>query len=144
MNREDLINNFTKEVKALQDKYNELTSIVFGGDSKQEVAVVLTHGKRDETLDVISATVRSALPIAEMLANSLIVAVLDALEGKVSEQEFKSIEHLLTETKELSMKILVDNVSDNVRTCKDDEIDASLEELKAINLLKHAPIIGEA
>ena len=85
MNREDLINNFTKEVRALQDKYNELTSIVFGGDSKQEVAVVLTHGKRDETLDVISATVRSALPIAEMLANSLIVAVLDALEGKVSE-----------------------------------------------------------
>lgn len=106
--------------------------------------MVLTHGKRDETLDVISATVRSSLPIAEMLANSLIVAVLDALEGKVSEQEFKSIEHLLTETKELSMKILVDNVSDSVRICKDDEIDASLEELKAINLLKHAPIIGEA
>lgn len=144
MNKEDLINNFTKEVRALQDKYNELTSIVFGGDSKQEVAVVLTHGKRDETLDVISAMVRSALPIAEMLANSLIVAVLDALEGKVSEQEFKSIEHLLTETKELSMRILADNVPDNVRTCKDDEIDSSLEELKAINLLKHAPIIGEA
>lgn len=144
MNREDLIKNFTKEVRALQDKYNELTSTVFCGDSNQEVAVVLTHGKRDETLDVISATVRSSLPIAEMLANSLIVAVLDALEGKVSEQEFKSIEHLLTETKELSMKILVDNVPDSVRVCKDDEIDASLEELKAINLLKHAPIIGEA
>lgn len=144
MNREDLIKNFTKEVRALQDKYNELTSTVFCGDSKQGVAVVLTYGKRDETLDVISATVRSSLPIAEMLANSLIVAVLDALEGKVSEQEFKSIEHLLTETKELSMKILVDNVSDSVRICKDDEIDASLEKLKAINLLKHAPIIGEA
>lgn len=144
MNREDLIKNFTKEVRALQDKYNELTSTVFCGDSKQEVAVVLTHGKRDEMLDVISATVRSSLPIAEMLANSLIVAVLDALEGKVSEQEFKSIEHLLTGTKELSMKILVDNVPDSVRICKDDEIDASLEELKAINLLKHAPIIGEA
>ena len=42
------------------------------------------------------------------------------------------------------MKILVDNVPDSVRICKDDEIDASLEELKAINLLKHAPIIGEA
>ena len=144
MNREDLIKNFTKEVRALQDKYNELTSTVFCGDSKQEVAVVLTNGKRDETLDVISATVRSALPIAEMLANSLIVAVLDALEGKVSEQEFKSIEHLLTETKELSMRILADNVPDNIRTCKDDEIDASLEELKAINLLRNAPIVGEA
>ena len=34
MNREDLIKNFTKEVRALQDKYNELTSTVFCGDSK--------------------------------------------------------------------------------------------------------------
>lgn len=71
------------------------------------------------------------------------MAVLDALEGIVSEKEFNYIKALCSEFKELTMKILVDNVPSTVRVCKDENISSDLEELKAINLVRHSPI-GEA
>ena len=117
--------------------------MVFAGDCEQEIAVVLSQGTREKVLDVMSATIRSSMPIAEMLVNAHIVAVLDALEGTVSEKEFNYIKALCSEFKELTMKILVDNVPSTARVCKDENISSALEELKAINLVRHSPI-GEA
>lgn len=139
----DLINKFVEEVRALQKKYEELGIMVFAGDCEQEIVVVLSQGTREKVLDVMSATIRSSMPIAEMLVNAHIVAVLDALEGIVSEKEFNYIKALCSEFKELTMKILVDNVPSTVRVCKDENISSALEELKAINLVRHSPI-GEA
>ena len=139
----DLINKFVEEARALQKKYEELGIMVFAGDCEQEIAVVLSQGTREKVLDVMSATIRSSMPIAEMLVNAHIVAVLDALEGTVSEKEFNYIKALCFEFKELTMKILVDNVPSTARVCKDENISSALEELKAINLVRHSPI-GEA
>ena len=139
----DLINKFVEEARALQKKYEELWTMVFAGDCEQEIAVVLSQGTREKVLDVMSATIRSSMPIAEMLVNAHIVAVLDALEGIVSEKEFNYIKALCSEFKELAMKILVDNVPSTARVCKDENISSALEELKAINLVRHSPI-GEA
>lgn len=139
----DLINKFVEEARALQKKYEELGTMVFVGDCEQEIAVVLSQGTREKVLDVMSATIRSSMSIAEMLVNAHIVAVLDALEGIVSEKEFNYIKALCSEFKELTMKILVDNVPSTARVCKDENISSALEELKAINLVRHSPI-GEA
>lgn len=139
----DLINKFVEEARALQKKYEELGTMVFAGDCEQEIAVVLSQGTREKVLDVMSVTIRSSMPIAEMLVNAHIVAVLDALEGIVSEKEFNYIKALCSEFKELTMKILVDNVPSTARVCKDENISSALEELKAINLVRHSPI-GEA
>lgn len=62
----DLINKFVEEARALQKKYEELGTMVFAGDCEQEIAVVLSQGTREKVLDVMSATIRSSMPIADV------------------------------------------------------------------------------